>query len=292
MAALQFDRSSAATARESTMKTSRAHHRRSTLRSRLIRPVLLIPAFGLLLILALWVATLAQLSTDKKIVLDHALEDTQRVAVAFEQHTLRVIKEIDRSALKIKYDFEANGTANLEKIRANSLLLPDEVDRVSIANSTGEIVANTRDSKPFSVADRPYFRFHMAQDTTRLDISEPVMSRASNESVIVFSRRLNSTDEKFAGVVALSMRPSGFTDFYQESQLGKNGFVGVIGRDGGFRAWRVGGRTIARHDGGKSRVFAMVAASPTGVYQANSEVDGMERMVVYRTIDNYPLVVA
>ena len=105
----------------------KAEHGRSMLPSKLMRPILLIPAFGLLLIVTIWAAALEQLSVDKRFILERATQDMQSAASTFEQDTLRIIKGADRWALRVKYEFESGSKVDLQALLSGSLLLPDEI---------------------------------------------------------------------------------------------------------------------------------------------------------------------
>jgi PAS domain S-box-containing protein len=259
---------------------------------RRMRRIALVPAFGLLLVAALWAAMLKQLDDDRQSILDHAALETQAVAAAFEQHALRALKNADRTALRVKYEFESNGKVDLDAIVSKSLLSQDEVDGINIANASGDIIDTTREQKSANVEDRAYFRRHLAGDSGKAEISEPIVSRMTQQPMMILSRRLNDGEGRFAGVVALAMRPSYFADFYPASQLGKQGVVGVLGRDGAIHAWRTGSETARTPDGRDTELLALSARSPAGTYRQVSGIDHVERVVAYRTLGNYALVLS
>jgi hypothetical protein len=57
---------------------------------------------------------------------------------------------------------------------------------------------------------------------------------------VVFSRRINTSDGRFAGVATVAVDPAFFTSSYEHSRLGGRGLLGVAGSDGIVRAVRVG----------------------------------------------------
>jgi diguanylate cyclase (GGDEF)-like protein/PAS domain S-box-containing protein len=57
---------------------------------------------------------------------------------------------------------------------------------------------------------------------------------------VVFSRRINTGDGRFAGVATVAVDPAFFTSSYERSRLGERGLLGVAGSDGIVRAARVG----------------------------------------------------
>src|SRR5262245_45756528 len=70
---------------------------------------LVVPPLGLVLIIAGWLALFHQLRADERRILDSAMHDTESFVAAFEQYTLGVIKEADRTALLVKDTFEREG---------------------------------------------------------------------------------------------------------------------------------------------------------------------------------------
>lgn len=72
-----------------------------------VRPLLMIPFFGVLLIAAMWTAVWYQLAIEQRAVLAAAMRDTESFAAAFEQHTLRCIRDADRTLLFVRYEIES-----------------------------------------------------------------------------------------------------------------------------------------------------------------------------------------
>jgi hypothetical protein len=200
-----------------------------------------LPAFGLLLIIGVWTATWLQLRATEGSMIGATTRQTESLAEEFEQYTRRGIKDIDLMTLLVKHEFEQHDSIDLARlIRGGLLAEGHDLVVLSIADAEGKIIARNQPFKPFSIADREYFRLHAKKDTGLLDISRPVVGRTSGVANVLLSRRLNRPDGSFAGVVLVAVSPQYFLAFYQESDLGKQGSVGLLGLDGAFRARRVG----------------------------------------------------
>jgi len=160
---------------------------------------------------------------------------------------------------------------------------------LSIADGEGNIIARNQPFKPFSIADREYFRLHAERDTGLLDISKPVVGRTSGLPTVLLSRRLNRNGA-FAGIVLVAVTPEYFTT-YQNPDLGKLGSLGLRGLDGTLRARRVGESVTLDGDGSGPELLALAQTNPSGHYETDSGPDRVTRIVAYRKLADYPFIV-
>ena len=168
--------------------------------------------------------------------------------------------------------------------------------QLSIIDPRGIMVYNTRGmpDKPLDLSDREHFRVHLNNKEDTLFISKPVKGRISNKWSIQFTRKIINHNGAFAGVVVLSVDPEYFTRFYRSIDVGTKGVITLVGMDGVIRS-----RSSAAA-GGADPVGTLVpltnmmldpAKPSAGIYRAPSSVDGIFRIVSYRRLKNYPLVV-
>jgi diguanylate cyclase (GGDEF)-like protein/PAS domain S-box-containing protein len=256
-----------------------------------MRSLWALPAFGLLLIVAVWTATWLQLQSNERGLVARVAEETEAFATSFEQSTRHAIEDADRLALLVKYEYEAHGALDLSPLMQAGVIDAQSVVLVSIIDADGKLIASSRPLLPIQVADRDYFRRHKAVDTGRLDISQPVIGRSSGRPIIQLSRRMNHRDGSFAGIVLLSVTPDYFTQFYSESDLGSLGRLGLVGLDGVYRARRVGSVTTSTGDGSAAALVARAEATPVGLYESTDGGDGVARIVAYRKLRDYPVIV-
>jgi PAS domain S-box-containing protein len=265
--------------------------KRADLRPGASWPVLLIPAFGLILIAALWTTRLHQVDVEQQRTLETAMRDSESVVAAFEQYALRAIRDADRTTLLIKYALERDGAVNLPVMIQKGLIPTDGLIQVSVTDASGNVTASSLDARGArNMADREYFRLHVAKDTGTLDIGKPVLGRISGMMSIPFTRRVNRADGSFAGIVILQADPNYFTDFYKEADLGKHGVLSVVGTDGVFRARRAGYEPASTPDH-VAPLLPKMLANPTGSLETESRIDHTVRLLSYRRLTNFPLVV-
>ncbi|MEP7061528.1 MAG: diguanylate cyclase [Betaproteobacteria bacterium] len=250
-----------------------------------------IPAFGLLLLAGMWTAAIKQLAADESGLLARITQDTHAYASAFEQYTRHAIDEADRLSLLVKFEYEHHGAGDLSPLIRAGVIDGQSIVLVSIIDADGELIASSQPLRPVHVADRDYFKAHKARDTGLLDISKPVIGRASGRPVIQLSRRMNKPDGSFAGLVLLTVTPDYFMQFYSQSDLGRQGSLGLVGMDGIPRARRVGNESTTADDGSGPDLVARAEASGDGVFEATSFADGISRFVAYRRMPDYPFIV-
>ena len=251
-----------------------------------------LPAFGLLLIVALWVATTLQLEATERGLVTRIARDTDGFAASFEQYTRRTIEQADQMALLVKYEYEQHGELQLAQLIKAGIVKGDGIVLVSIIGVNGEVIASSRRLRLLNLSDRDYFRRHAAHDTGALDISEPVVGRSSGIPLIQLSRRLNHRDGSFAGIVLLSVTPDYFTGFYAETDLGAQGSLSFVGTDGTFRAGRTGSESTSVDDGIGESLVAHAMDSQSGVFESTSAADGIRRIIAFRRLAGYPFIVA
>jgi diguanylate cyclase (GGDEF)-like protein/PAS domain S-box-containing protein len=249
------------------------------------------PAFGLLLIAALWTATWLQLQATERALIGSETHNVENIVASFERSTLRTIKDADRVTRLVKHEFEQYGKLDLASLVRMGLLEDGGMVVVTVADAQGNVIARSQPSAPFNVVDREYFRLHAEFDSGRLDISKPIVSRVSGKPMIVLSRRMNHSDGSFAGVAWVVVNPGYFVQFYDDSDLGQRGSLGFLGLDGVFRARRVGGATTSVSDGSEAELLALAGTHPIGHYDERSNMDHVRRIVAYRKLADYPFIV-
>ena len=267
----------------------RRHRRFSLTRHR--RSLWAIPAFGLLLVAAVWTATALQLQANERGLVARVTQDTEGFASAFEQYTRHAIDDADRLALLVKYEYEQHGARDLSPLIRAGVVDGHSVVLVSIIDADGTLTASSQPLRPVHVGDRDYFREHKARDTGHLDISKPVVGRSSGRPIIQLSRRMNNPDGSFAGLVLLSVTPDFFTQFYSEGDLQARRAGTRRPRRHATGAPRVGDESTTADDGGGARLVARAAQSASGVFEETSLADGVSRFVADRKVAGYPFIV-
>ena len=141
-----------------------------------------------------------------------------------------------------------------------------------------------------NIADREHFQFQKTSKDDTLFISPPVIGRRSNRWSIQFVRKLLTPDGSFDGVAVVSLDPNYLSRLCESIAIG-NGSV-MLATTGGTILVRVPasspviGRQISR-----GRRERMLSGAASGGFRAISEIDQVDRIVSFRRLEGYPLLV-
>lgn len=253
-----------------------------------------IVAFGLTLVGALWGLILVESREEHGDVIAGAVKQNSNLAVAYEEHVARTLKGLDGVLLFIRNEYRRAGAAIDIARYADEGIIDDRLFSIlSITDEHGNIVKSTQPAAQASYADREFFRVHrLRRDRDDLHVSVPVLGRVTGTWQVPISRALYRSDGSFAGIVVLSVDPGYFTRFYQKADIGAHGVVTLVGLDGIARARRVGNLLSFGDDMSASTLLKAQAASAIGEFLSKGGIDEIPRYVSYRTLGNYPLIVA
>ncbi|MHC8287337.1 sensor domain-containing diguanylate cyclase [Pseudomonas sp. XS1P51] len=167
----------------------------------------------------------------------------------------------------------------------HGLFVYDEEGRW-IANSNGVALPDANNS------DREYFIFHRDHPDRGPHIGPAIKSRSSGEWILTVSRRVNHPDGRFAGVALATIYISHFLGLYDSIDMGRNGVISLIANNASI---------IVRRPFKEAEIGTSVAKGPlftqllplgnSGTATVPSYVDGVERVVGFRRVDGYPLIV-
>lgn len=138
-------------------------------------------------------------------------------------------------------------------------------------------------------AERSYFAAQK-DFATETYISEVVRAKIGSLSFFVVSGRRQSGDaRRFNGVIAVTVMPGHFSEFYSKLSRGHDAF-GLVRADGPVLArWP---EVPSASPVGMTQIPVVTRANPSGgFYTTTSAVDGVERRNGYRLVPGFPLYV-
>lgn len=261
------------------------------------------------ILLVFWLAVLGVLHTERLQALETQATHNANLARALEEQTVRVIATIDQATLRMR-DAVRTGDDALSDIAqfANETgLAPSILVQLSLIAPDGRFVGSNLDpdgrkTGPVDLSEREHVRVHLAPQAAPelqqqlhangLFIGKPVLGKVSGRWTVQLSRRIDGPGGELRGVVVASLDPSYFENLYRSVTLGRQGGVTMTGADLVIRA-RVVGDTSVGMGGriGPTSPMARADVGRSGDYIGVSTVDGVERIVGYRRIDDYPLYV-
>jgi diguanylate cyclase (GGDEF)-like protein len=246
----------------------------------------------LVLSAVIWGLTMSKLSSDRSAVRENAVRQASSLSKAYAAQLARSVEQIDQITLNLQHYWrESNGSVHLEKQVREGVYPASSHLYVTIVDQDGVRVTSTllgpKDGP--NVVHRDYFSIHKNDPTQGLLIAPPSIGLRSGKLLIRFSRRLNSADGAFAGLVIVSVEPSYLASFTDESSLGKNDFLLVSRTDGEQFASKMGESIRSL-----PTVFRTPPVFPSaiGIVTSAQEqfVDGQSRVIAWQSLANYPLV--
>jgi diguanylate cyclase (GGDEF)-like protein len=255
--------------------------------SRATEPQILFPLTAALLLTVIWGTTLGVIRVRDADAERAAVTSTRELLNTYEAQVLRALREIDQTLNVVKFwPIGQNGRQSLSDLRSEGLLPPDLLFTVSIADREGAIVDSTRPFANQNVAAQDYFR---TQRMTDAFFVGRLPRGPTGDAKLPFSRRLNTADGAFDGVVIVAVDASYFVSDYEPAKLGAHGVLGLLGTDGVFRVRRTGDKVFS----GDSINYASAAsgADDTDPTVFISPVDGVLRWAGTRELYGYPLAV-
>ncbi|KAF1047022.1 MAG: Phytochrome-like protein cph2 [Herbaspirillum frisingense] len=169
-----------------------------------------------------------------------------------------------------------------------------QLDGLLVYDELGNWVVNSAERLPEGAnnSDRPYFIYHRDHTDPGPLLGPALLSRSTGHWIIPMSRRLNHRDGSFAGVVLATLDLDYFTGIYRTFNVGKNGTIGLLLRNGTLLTRQPFDAKYVNRDLSDGVVFReLLPASPNGYTVGPSRMDGVHRLLNYHSVDKYPLVV-
>ncbi|MDB5578080.1 MAG: hybrid sensor histidine kinase/response regulator [Bradyrhizobium sp.] len=230
---------------------------------------------------------------------DRQVEHSLDVA---HEHALKVFETIDRSLSEINEIIRGIPDAGIksreEALHLRLKQLAESLPQLKSAwvfDASGHALVNSLvlPAPGIDFSDRDYFKAHIARDVGTF-IGKALMPRPPYQGAAFFgvSRRRQSEDGSFTGVIQASVLPEYFENFYAR-----------IGRDPGsfFALGLADGTVLVRfpaHDRDvridrNGPVGQQIAARPkAGLVTVTSAVDGIERRLGYQRLAEYPIYIS
>jgi diguanylate cyclase (GGDEF)-like protein len=162
------------------------------------------------------------------------------------------------------------------------------VSSVSVLDSDGRVVISMKDSRAVgqNFSDREYFRSHVNTQDDGMHISTPFSPRFGDPALhVAMSRRLTNPDGTFGGVAVLYLNVNYFHHLLQGIELGQHGRTVIFGPGGNVFMTMPYNVDMVGKDQSGNPIFRTLRNKRTGSFLAHSPIDGLERLIVYRTVE-------
>jgi len=254
----------------------------------------LIILLGVLLIAGLWFFVQKQISADYDRTIAETSKNTMNLAKAFEEHVRRVVAEADKDMLDLKEVYELEGISSpFITAYMNTMTKDPARNQVAICNEQGIVIASFKKQVlATNTSDREHFQFQRSAGADTLFIGRTIQGRMSGQTSIPLSRRISKPDGSFGGIVYIGLTADYFFDYYKKLDLGQNPLLSVTGIDRFNRVRQVGDNYTSGQDVRDSNLWGEIQADRLyGTFTGNNFLDRVNRIISYRVMPDYPLVV-
>jgi PAS domain S-box-containing protein len=241
---------------------------------------------------ALWAGTWQRARVETERALAAADRANSNLAIAYEENASNAIGAVDQLLRMVESEYHAEGHGMHGAIDEWQLD-HDLVRGVAVLDSDGKVQLAEGYLAARDVDLSAVFEFHRGSPGRDLHIGRPALVKTNEtlELQLPISRRIEGPDGSFAGVVLAMTDPGFFTAFYRRVGLGPTAQVSLVRRDGFALARQAGNHSAYDVDMRAALLFERLSANPNGAFVSLGKMDGTPRLMNYRSIPRYPLVV-
>jgi diguanylate cyclase (GGDEF)-like protein len=255
----------------------------------------LLPEFLAILacVTVIWAAVFLTLWQARDAAIETAERQATALSHAFAESTERISAALDRELLALRSSVaEKGGAFNLmewERTQSSPDHLTLQLALIDRFGFSGQNSA-ARDGQPVDLSDREHFRVHLDPERDALFISKPVIGRITKQCAVQFTRKILDRDGSFAGVGVDSVSCGDLSRLYETADI-DGGFVMLAGLDGIIRGYGPVQPSLIGADLSRAPGFEPALSALKGTLTASTPWDGVRRIVSFRRLGSYPLVV-
>ncbi len=245
--------------------------------------------------------------SERESALAHNRIDGRNLAAAFAVELTHTLDHIDGAmdAIIGRMPVNPDGSPKFEELvqwSRDFALLARPARYIGLIDKQGMLVFSNNYShtgphgeSTVSLKDREHFTIHRDHLEYGLYISPPLAGRVAEGKMLFITKRIQTADGKFGGVLAFLVPPVELTRMREHIDLGQRDALAVIGTDGIVRV-----RVSADHPDGEVGLGASVRGAPWpenvpqggyGTYSRPGVLTPVERLFSYRRLERYPLIV-
>jgi PAS domain S-box-containing protein len=231
--------------------------------------------------------------------IDHARENTENLARAIAQHAEDTLRTTDGVLLGLAERLQVDGTgapavARLHRVLIEHVAQLPYLFRLSVADSKGQVIVNSEPvPRRENFADREHYKYHRSHADLGIHVGAPARARSDGRWFIPVSRRFNTADGEFGGLILAMVDMAYFQSFYGTFNIGQEGSILLASLDGILLARRPFSEANVGRDLRNGSIFReFLPRGPAGFAEMRSSTDGISRLNSYRRVATYPLVVA
>ena len=228
----------------------------------------------------------------------------ENMALLLDQSVAASVREIELLLREVQMHLERDlrQGLTLDRGEMNGLIAEHQAwllqsAEIRVTDATGAVVLGhgVTPETQVSYADRDFFIAHRAQDDQQTLASKLVFGRIAGTWIMVFSRRYNAPDGRFAGVVTAAVPAAYFRGLLSGLRLGPHGIALIRDQDMAMIArWPVldspAGAIGSR--GGSQELSDIIGSGVQAQsFYSTRTADGVTRINAYRRLERMPAFV-
>ena len=255
------------------------------------------------LVAAIAIGTAAMVADFRQRALDHNKRELANTVLLLTRHydqqlhefvglQKSVVSQVETLAISSPEHFkgEMSTLAMNEALRAKVSSFTD-VAGVNVYAADGTLI-NSSEYWPvpnINVADRAYFQSFKSGSAATPLLIQLVKGRFTVGWAIVVAQRLSAANGSFLGVTTRALPPATIEKFFETVTLGKEASISMFHTDGTLLARYPTVESMLGRNFSTGPVHQALSQTNNVVTQVISPIDGLERLVAARRLDNFPL---
>jgi diguanylate cyclase (GGDEF)-like protein len=193
---------------------------------------LLWPALALLTCAALWSAAVLRSNGEHQRASALMTKEAGAYAEAYEQYLTRSVAQVDQISMQLKHSWERTHDVTLiEDMRREGMFTDSAFVNVSVVGPDGTVLSSSRPhERAPNLSGTRFFIEHRDNISTALRISATPPELEAH-GAILFTRRLDTRDDGFDGVLVMAVDAGYFTSFVSASTLGADSLLALVGTE-------------------------------------------------------------
>jgi diguanylate cyclase (GGDEF)-like protein/PAS domain S-box-containing protein len=229
----------------------------------------------------------------RQTVLAQSEVDTRNLAHSLIEHASHTVQAVDvaLSGMADLLKYQNPRSDRFNTFLSNTANALPQLREIGVFDSQGNWrYSSLPDVPKHNNADREYFQYHRDNADNGLRISAPITSRLTGRTSIILSKRIDTQDGTFNGILTAAIDVQYFVDFYKTFHIGESGGISLIRSDGILLIhWpsMESGKDLSN----TQLVSIRLKQGLSGFYKVASLFDGLEKYTAYEQTTQYPLVI-
>lgn len=219
--------------------------------------------------------------------------DSRNLAHSLVEHASRSIQAIDiaMSGMADLLKYQNPQPDRFNTFLANTSNALPQLREIGVLDTLGNWRYSSLPETPtHNNSDRDYFTYHRDHTDSNIRINAPITSRLTGRPSIILSKRIDSPDGSFKGVLTGAIDNQYFSDFYKTFQIGESGGISLIRSDGTL-LFHWPSMEVGKDLSGTQLIQTRLKQSLAGFYKIDSPFDGIAKYFSYEQTTQYPLIV-